>query len=211
MFSVRLRELRKKNKMTQRQLAEKLFVDCSSVTKWETGKAFPDFSNQKKLANIFNVSLDYLLGNEPPKTDYDLFPSEDITYMEVIGSVKAGYGGSAQEEHTGETVAIPTVFFKGNNRNDFFLLRVSGSSMYPKMLDGDLVLVEKKTSVDSGSVAVVMYDAEEATIKTVKYVSGEDWLDLIPANPEYETKHIEGHDLEKCRILGKVVKLIRDL
>lgn len=131
--------------------------------------------------------------------------------MEVIGSVKAGYNGIAQEEHTGETVPIPTVFLKGGDKNNFFLLHVSGDSMYPKMLDGDLVLVKRETSVDSGSVAVVLYGDEEATVKTVKYVDGEDWLELIPTNPEYQTKRITGADLEKCRILGRVVKLIRDL
>ena len=48
-------------------------------------------------------------------------------------------------------------------------------------------------------------------MKKVHYVQGEDWLELIPANPEYPTKRIEGADLEQCRILGLVVKLIRDL
>lgn len=69
----------------------------------------------------------------------------------------------------------------------------------------------KQSSVDSGSVAVVLYGNEEATVKTVKYVNGENQLELIPANPDYEPKHIEGAELEKCRILGRVVKLIRDL
>lgn len=52
---------------------------------------------------------------------------------------------------------------------------------------------------------------DEATVKTVRYAEGSQQLDLIPANPEYETKHIEGADLENCRILGKVIKMFRDL
>lgn len=56
----------------------------------------------------------------------------------------------------------------------------------------------------------VLYNGDEATVKKVHYVYGEDWLELIPINPEYETKRIEKHDLENCRVLGKVVKLIRD-
>ncbi len=69
----------------------------------------------------------------------------------------------------------------------------------------------RETSVDSGTVVVVLYGDGEATVKTVKYVEGWSWLDLIPTNPEYETKHIEGADLENCRILGRVVKMFRDL
>ena len=207
---INLKELRKKHKISQQKLADTIGVSRSTVAMWETAGSQPDNEMLMKMADIFNVSLDYLLGREVPKTDYELFPSEDITYMEVVGEVKAGYDGAVQEEHTGETVAIPTAFFRGNCHEDFFLLRVFGNSMYPKMLDGDLVLVKRVSSVDSGSVAVLLYD-DTATIKTVKYVRDEDWLDLIPANPEYETKHIEGVELERCRVLGQVVKLIRDL
>ena len=56
MFSKRIKELRKTKKMTQRQLADLLFVDCSTVTKWETGKANPDFDKQQKLAEIFQYN-----------------------------------------------------------------------------------------------------------------------------------------------------------
>ncbi|WP_122789410.1 helix-turn-helix domain-containing protein [Intestinibacillus sp. Marseille-P6563] len=62
MFPERLKELRKASKMTQKQLAEKLFVDQTSVSYWETGKTKPDFDKQIELAKLFNVSLDYLLG-----------------------------------------------------------------------------------------------------------------------------------------------------
>lgn len=206
-----LKEIRTGRKISQQKLADIIGVSRSTIAMWETDGSQPDNEMLKKIADYFNVSTDYLLGRETPKSEYEIFSSEDITYMEIIGSVKAGYDGIAQEEHTGETAAIPTVFFKGNDKSDFFLLRVSGSSMYPKMLDGDLVLVKRESGVDNGSIAVIMYNDEKATIKTVKYVDGEEWLDLVPANPEYETKHIKGAELEKCRILGKVVKLIRDL
>lgn len=62
MFAQKLKKLRKERNMTQKQLAEKLFIDCSTVTKWETGKANPDFEKQRQLAELFKVSLDYLMG-----------------------------------------------------------------------------------------------------------------------------------------------------
>lgn len=206
-----LKEIRMERKISQQKLADIIGVSRSTIAMWETAGSQPDNEMLKKIADFFNVSTDYLLGRETPKNEYEMFPTEELAYMEIIGSVRAGYDGIAQEEHTGETAAIPTVFFKGKDKSEFFLLRVSGSSMHPKMLDGDLVLVKRETSVDSGTVAVVLYGDEEATIKTVKYIDGGQWLDLVPANPEYETKHIKGAELEKCRILGRVVKLIRDL
>lgn len=195
--------------LTMLQVAKKVGVSEATVSRWESG----DIANMRRdkislLANALNVSPSFIMEWDESDSQY---PSEDIINMEVIGSVKAGYDGIACEEHTGEKEAIPTSFFKGYNKHDFFLLRVSGNSLYPKMLDGDLVLVKRETSVDSGSVAVVLYGDGEATIKTVKYIAGENWLDLIPANPEYETKHIEGAKLKKCRVIGKVVKLIRNI
>lgn len=58
-------------------------------------------------------------------------------------------------------------------------------------------------------VAVVLYNDEEVTIKKVNYVKGQNWLELIPRNPEYPVKRIENEDLAHCRVLGKVVYLFR--
>lgn len=82
---------------------------------------------------------------------------------------------------------------------------------YPRILEGDTIFCLRTDSVDSGDIAVVIYDGEDATVKKVNYVPGEDWLELIPFNPEYPVKRIEGSDLELCRVQGKVVKLIRDV
>ena len=201
----RIISLMDENNVSAYKLTKDLTLSNSAITDWKKGKAKPSLEAVQKIADYFNVTVDYLL------TGTDSYPSEDITFFEVIGSVKAGYDGQAFEEHTGETTPIPTFFLKGLKKDEFFVLRVSGNSMYPKMLDGDLVLVQRTPSVDSGATAVVLYDNDEATIKQVKYVTGEDWFELIPANPEYEIKRIEGPDIENCRILGRVVKLIRDV
>ncbi|MEG2687312.1 MAG: S24 family peptidase, partial [Christensenellaceae bacterium] len=94
--------------------------------------------------------------------------------------------------------------------DDYFILRVSGNSMYPRLLDGDKVLVHRTTIVDNGKVAVVLYNGDAATVKKVEYELGKS-LDLIPYNPEFQVKTISGVDLEQCRILGEVVQLIRDM
>lgn len=211
MFSLKLKELRENSGLSQKAFSQKLGVSQSTVGMWESNKREPGFETTKKIADFFGVSTDYLLGRERRRNVPEMFGKEDITYMKVIGTVKAGYGGVAYEEHTGETTPVPKAFFRGKDRDDFFVLRISGNSMYPKLLDGDLVLVERMKSVNSGDIAVVMYGDEEATVKTIKFEFGYKWIDLIPANPEYETKHFEGKELEDFCILGKVVKLFRDL
>ena len=83
MVGLRIKELRKIKKLTQRQLAEKINVDCSAVTKWETGKANPDFEKQRFLADFFGVSVDYLLGRTDKKekhTENDVPKENTIVY-----------------------------------------------------------------------------------------------------------------------------------
>lgn len=159
--------------------------------------------------NTINA-IEQVLGiNE--KSPSNVFDVDGLLVYEEIGTVCAGFNGAINEIPTGKKIEIPSSMISGGNKEDYFVLRVTGNSMYPKLLEGDTILCKRCDSVDSGDLAVVLYNGDEATVKKVHYVPGQNWLELIPINPEYTTKRIEGVDLEQCRILGKVVKLIRDL
>ena len=56
-----IRELREKNNMTQAELAEKLSVSDKAISKWETGKGYPDVSLLEPLARVFGVSITELI------------------------------------------------------------------------------------------------------------------------------------------------------
>lgn len=64
MLSKRLKELRKLNKLTQIELAKKLNVTSGAVALWETDKRIPDIETILKISKVFNVTTDYLMGNE---------------------------------------------------------------------------------------------------------------------------------------------------
>lgn len=55
------RELRKSRKLTQKQLADMLYLDQTTVSKWELGKATPDYGTLQKLADFYGVTTDLLL------------------------------------------------------------------------------------------------------------------------------------------------------
>lgn len=61
-FSDRLAELRKKRGLTQQQIADELSVNRVTYTNWEKGNREPSLENVVKLANILDVTTDYLLG-----------------------------------------------------------------------------------------------------------------------------------------------------
>lgn len=59
-----IRYFRKKNHMTQNELAEALGVTQTSVSQWEGGRNYPDIKTAKRLASMFGASLDQILGME---------------------------------------------------------------------------------------------------------------------------------------------------
>ncbi len=206
----RIKLERNKKGLSQAALGELLQLTQQAVGKWEKNLAEPDTETLLKLSDIFEIPVSTLLGREE-KRPTNVFDVDGLLVYEEIGTVCAGYNGTVNEIPTGKKIEIPASMISGGNKDDYFVLRVSGNSMYPKLLEGDTILCKRCDDVDSGDLAVVLYNGDEATVKKVNYINGQNWLELIPINPEYPTKRIEGTDLEQCRILGKVVKLIRDL
>lgn len=68
-FSERLKELRKQAHLTQVELASKLGIVQSSYADWERGKKKPTQENLVKIAQLLDVSVDYLVGNSEEKSD----------------------------------------------------------------------------------------------------------------------------------------------
>ena len=65
-FAHRLRMLRRQTGVTQKEIAPSLNIDRSTYAYYETDKTNPDLSTLRRIASIFNVSTDYLLGIETP-------------------------------------------------------------------------------------------------------------------------------------------------
>lgn len=213
-----LKQLRQKNNLNQMELAKIIGVSRSAISMYESGQREPDFETLETIADYFNVSMDYLHG----KTLYETYPNnlnlpeptitENYTKFPVIGDIAAGYDSIAFEDWEGDCVDIPNSYLRGRNKNEFFTLRIKGNSMYPLYHEGDVVLILKQPTLNrSGDIGVVLYDDEIATIKKVEYVMGEDWLKLIPINPEYPPKTIEGEELDHCRVIGIPKLLIREI
>ena len=215
LLGTRMAERRRQLGLTLADIADEVSVAFSTIQRYEKGK----IENIKlpvieSVARVLRVDIDWLLG----KTDTmysNAFPTphitEDYVTFPVIGEVAAGYEHLAQEVWDGDRVDIPLSFLHGRPKSDFFVLRVCGDSMYPMYLDGDTVLVLKTDTLEySGQTALVLYNAEEATLKKVEFAEGEPWLRLIPVNPMYQPRLLEGEELAQCRIIGIPRYLIRE-
>ena len=67
-FNEKLQELRKRKGLTQEQLAESLYVSRTAVSKWESGRGYPNIDSLKRVAEFFSVSIDDLLSDGNPLT-----------------------------------------------------------------------------------------------------------------------------------------------
>lgn len=85
----RIKELRNANKMTQSDLAKRLNTSTSNVSGWECGKWQPDNDALVKLAELFGVSVDYLLGAERHKKEPDTLTAEERKLLEGYREINA--------------------------------------------------------------------------------------------------------------------------
>lgn len=198
MFAETLKSLRKARGLTQKQLADLLYIDCSTVTKWETKKSNPDFEKQQQLAELFGVSLDLLMGREK---------SSRNTNIPVLGSIPAGIPFEAIEDVIGEE-EIPAEWTLGGK--EFFALKIKGDSMYPEYRTGDIVIFKKQEDCESGDDCAVMVNGYDATFKRVEKLEGGGIL-LKPLNPNYPTSHYTDQDIVDLpiKILGIAWELRR--
>lgn len=177
----------------------------------------PGIDTIKKVSLVVGIDFDTIISCLDDDTEIDLslplsppIITESTVMYPVIGDVAAGYDQIAVEDWEGDTIEIPTSFLQGHSREDFFVLRVKGDSMYPEYHPGDRVLVLKQSTLNnSGDIGVILYDGEYGTLKKVEYSTGKDWMKLVPLNPNYPPKIIEGQELENCIVLGVPKLLIR--
>ena len=203
-FSELLKQCRKKQGVSQAELAAKLGVTQQAVGKWESGKSSPDPSTVARIAELLNTTADYLLGLYRPVSNVSapeerFFGSYSESLIPVIGTVKAGYGALAFEEDYGQEYA------RVKDPASYFYLVVKGDSMEPRISDGDLALVHRQPTLENGDLGVMVYgDEGEGTLK--KYVLRGNAVVLQPFNPAYEPKVLRGEELDKLFIAGKVVE-----
>ena len=238
----RIRELRNKAGLTQKELSEKLFKSESAVRMWELGKSEPDLQSINSLAEIFGVAPSYLTGWSRP-TICEISTPTGKRYLEgddlpidtsvtmyvdpddpeqrkmleamgfhnrpqgvripVYGAVAAGIPLDAiqdiedYEEITEDMARV----------GEYAALKIKGNSMLPRFTPGDVVIVRLQDDVDTGDIAIVMVNGDEATCKKIKKTP--EGVMLISTNPEYEPMFFTNQEIKDkpVRIWGKVVEL----
>ena len=201
----RIAELRKRKKLTQVELCQRVNITQASLSGWERGRHEPDYDTLKMLAEFFGVSTDYLLGRtdvERPTFDLEkagILPLPEMENIPLIGTIACGTPIYA-EQNIEDYIKGPV------SAHASFALRCQGDSMInARIFDGDIVFIRQQETVDDGEIAAVLI-GEEATLKRVRQLPGK--LVLSPCNPMFDDLVFTGEELEEVRILGKAVYFV---
>lgn len=175
---VRLKALRKEKGLTQEKFAKIFHVGRSTVAMWETG-VMPNGEVVQEVARFFGVSVDYLLGESFTRSTN----APGAIRIPVLGSIPAGVPLEAiQDIEDYEEIDVSML----NGGKEYFALKISGDSMAPNYLDGDVVLLRVAEECRSGQDCAVMVNDEEGVFKRVKLM--ENGMMLHPLNPDFEPR-----------------------
>ena len=199
-----LKAARKAKGLTQVEVARAIGLTQNGYSYWENGKAKIDRDQLLKLANLFDVSVDYLLGNTTTTNT-----GSKIVRIPVLGSIPAGIPLEAIEEII-DWEEIPESMCAGGK--EYFALEVKGDSMWPDYLPGDVVIVRKTPCFESGDVCVVYVNGYDATLKQVKSLD-DGSMTLVPRNQSYPPRTYSKEEVMALpiSIAGVVVELRRKI
>jgi len=188
----------------RKEFCNRLGFKYSTVTDWLNAEKYPRIDKIEMMANFFSINKADLV--EP----HNSIPTVHAGYkIPVLGRVAAGVPIEAVEEILGYE------YLDDKYKNDgcsYFALRIEGRSMEPTIMDGDTVIVRQQSYIESGQIAIVLVDGEDATAKQVK--ESPDGITLIGHNAAVYTPQFysaqEIRDLP-IKIIGRVIEVRRAL
>jgi repressor LexA len=201
----RIKLLRKEHNLTQEELGAKIGVQKAAIQKYEKGTV----KNIKRdslieLARCLDTTPEYLLGWDDIPSNAESVDENDFVMIPIVGRVAAGLSCFAENNITDyEPVLKKSI----NSGEQYAFLRVTGDSMYPIFMEGDLVLIRCQSSVDSGSYAVVTIDGEDGVVKKIVY--GKNFIELQSINPMYPPRRFENEEVLRIRVFGLVKEIKR--
>lgn len=196
-------------KLTLEQVGQAVGVGKSTVKKWEDGY----ISNMRRdkialLAKVLKMNpVSFITGEFKEEEDQaNPLPQTNVFMRPVYDSISAGFGVIAQDVPVDY---MPTYITCPSEQDKYIWINVHGDSMSPLIDDGSKILIKKQTSVDSGQIAAVLVDDEEAVVKKILY--NDNTVELHSVNPYYPPRVFKNNDVTRVQILGLVKEVSKAL
>lgn len=207
MISERIKQLRKQNKWTQQDLANRLHVGKTTVSNYETGHSDPNIDMINQLSKIFEVSIGNLMG-EPNDTVEMLGQAVTMNkYPYIDDYVSAGSPVNIEGMKDVPNIYVPDELlgsYAGSKR--LFFLKVNGESMNKIIPNGSTIGVISYDSInDIKNGDIVVYSTEDHSF-AVKYFYKEKNKLIFKPSSTYHYYYDLVFDInDNIRIIGKVV------
>lgn len=197
---IRLKEIRKRKGVYQKDVAQFMNVAKSTYSYWESGSSEPSYEALEKLASYFGVTVGYLMG-------VDDRPSKKGFKIPVLGVIPAGTPIEAIED----ILDYEEIDQKLASTGEFFALKVQGDSMAPQLLPGDIIIVRQQETAENEDTVIIIVNGNDATIKRIK--KEPSGVTLLPNNPAYTPTYYSNHEIETLpvKIIGKAIEIRRGL
>ena len=202
-IGTRMKERRLQLNKTLEEVGSVVGVSKATIQRYEKG-AITNIPSDKieKIAKALSTTPAFLMGWE------DKSNRLKGVRIPILGRVVAGIPLEAITDIEGYEEITPKMASIG----EYFALRIKGHSMEPQILDNDVVICKCESDVESGDIAIILVNGDEATCKQVK--KSPEGVTLIGFNPVvypphfYSNKEIETLPVN---VIGKVVELRRSL
>jgi repressor LexA len=207
-----LKQLRQKSNKRQADVASDIGISFQALSHYENGHREPDFATLNRLAEYYNVSVDYLLGRPINNNEQPLPVLYDgkVVKIPCYEAIHAGTPTASITNFTedSEWEEIPAHLLKSG---EYFAIKVIGNSMAPHIQAKDILIVRQQSTVENGEIAIITVNGDDAAVKKVKF--SDKTMSLIPLNPAYDTLTYTKTEIEQLpvSIIGKVIEIRRSL
>lgn len=204
----RIRERRLALNLTQEELAHRLGMQKSAIAKYESGRVENiKRSTLAKMSEILECSPAYLMGRDDADSQIPSFDNIlpiQTKRVPLLGEIACGQPIFCTEDRESYVEA-------GTDVRADFCLKARGDSMVgARILDGDLVFIQRDAELENGQIFAVAID-DEATLKRVYYDAKSQVLQLMAENSRYAPLIYTGETLDHVHILGKAVAFQSDV
>ena len=211
-----LKYFRKKNNVTQGEIAKYLGLTTTAYGHYETGRRQISPDNLAKLADFYHVTIDDLMGRgtfsdvgkqieEVP----EITPEDEIM-IPLVASLRCGPGSAGDPFTLNRSVPVPASYVRRWGDSLKAVIAV-GESMIPTIVPGDMLICKPGDVWENGNIVSVNFDDTDM-IKRIYQTA--DGIDLCSDNPKFETIHVTDADMVEGRfhILGRVmISISREL
>ena len=206
---------RKQRGYTQDDLAKMLNCTKQAISHYETNRRRPDYETLEAIADVLNVPMAFFLSDLEKKEElekiyatYTDASHSNAVRIPVLGNIPAGIPIEAVEDIE-DWEELPKSMARGEK--EYFGLSVKGDSMEPEYRNGDILILQKQDSCETGDDCAVMVNGDDVTFKRVR--RSEKGITLQPLNPAYDPMFFSNEEIMSLpvRIIGVVVEIRRKI